>query len=218
MKILSPDSKFMTFMNVLSDLAIINILTLICCLPVITAGASITAMHHMCYKVLKSEGTGLAKGFFSSFKINLRQATAVWVVKCLVFAFFIADVFLLKNAGEEYKSLIYVLCGLWFLAYVMSIMIFPMLSRFKGNLAETVRNGVIVSASIFPGAVIIGIMFIIPVIAGIFFPAIIPLAVLFGLSLPGYLAAMIYKKAFERLESNSHFDEAEAKSLGQIDE
>ena len=40
----SMDNKFFTFMNKVADLCILNIICLVCCIPIVTAGASITAM------------------------------------------------------------------------------------------------------------------------------------------------------------------------------
>lgn len=40
------DNMFFTIMGVLFDLIILNVLTLLCCIPIVTAGASFTAMHN----------------------------------------------------------------------------------------------------------------------------------------------------------------------------
>lgn len=227
MKILAPDSKFMIFLTVLCDLALIGILTFVCCIPVITAGAAFTAKDRMCYRVLKGEGTGIVRDFFISFKTNLRQATFIWIMEMAVLLFFVLDVYLLKiYAGETGLNIIYILTGLLFFAYVMTIMVFPMLSRFENTVSGTLKNALTVSASIFPGAVLMGILYLIPPAVAAFFPGIIPFAVLFGSSGPGYLSAVLYRGCFEKLESayfnklnrNSHFDEAEVETLGQIDE
>ena len=43
--LLNPDSPLNQFLVRIADLCIINILTLILCIPVVTAGAAITAAH-----------------------------------------------------------------------------------------------------------------------------------------------------------------------------
>jgi hypothetical protein len=45
MKIFDLDSPLMNVLNKMADLMWLNILTLICCIPIITAGAAFTSMH-----------------------------------------------------------------------------------------------------------------------------------------------------------------------------
>ena len=64
----SMDNKFFTFMGKVADLFILNILCLICCIPIVTAGASITAMFYVTMKMVKNEESYIIKSFFKSFK------------------------------------------------------------------------------------------------------------------------------------------------------
>lgn len=51
MKIFDLDSPLMNVLNKMADLMWLNILTLICCIPVITAGAALTSMHYVALKI-----------------------------------------------------------------------------------------------------------------------------------------------------------------------
>ena len=44
MKLFSPDSKFMRAMSTLGDLMLLNLVFLLCCIPVVTVGAAVTAL------------------------------------------------------------------------------------------------------------------------------------------------------------------------------
>ena len=46
MKLFNPESRFMEALSTISDLMILNLVTLVCCLPVITIGAALTGMHY----------------------------------------------------------------------------------------------------------------------------------------------------------------------------
>ncbi len=54
-KVFALDSPFMTALNKLADLIWLNILTAICCIPVFTIGASLTALHYVVLKMAKNE-------------------------------------------------------------------------------------------------------------------------------------------------------------------
>ena len=73
MKLFDMDSPLMIGLNKMADLMILNLLTILCCLPVVTVGASLTAMHYMVIKLIRNEESYVVKGFFRSFKQNLRQ-------------------------------------------------------------------------------------------------------------------------------------------------
>ena len=78
------DSPLMTFLSKMADLMILNLLTLICCIPIITAGDAMTALYYMTVKMVKNEECYLVKGYFKSFKENFKQATIIWLIALLV--------------------------------------------------------------------------------------------------------------------------------------
>ena len=48
------DNKFFTFMSRVADLIILNLLCIVCCIPVVTIGPSIAAMFYVTLKSLIS--------------------------------------------------------------------------------------------------------------------------------------------------------------------
>ena len=55
----------MVILTKVADLMWLNLVTLVMCIPVITAGAALTAKDYMCYKILKNEEAGITKGFLT---------------------------------------------------------------------------------------------------------------------------------------------------------
>ena len=53
-RIFNMDNKFFTFMGKAADLILLNIIFLICCLPVVTIGASVTAMYYVTLKMVRN--------------------------------------------------------------------------------------------------------------------------------------------------------------------
>ena len=83
MKIFDLDSPLMNVLNKMADLMWLNILTLICCIPIITAGAALTSMHYVALKIVRNEESYITRNFFKSFKTNFRQATVIWLLLLL---------------------------------------------------------------------------------------------------------------------------------------
>ena len=63
-KLFNMDNKFFTVMGHVADLMILNIVFLICCLPVVTIGASLTALHYVTLKMARNEESYIVRSFF----------------------------------------------------------------------------------------------------------------------------------------------------------
>ena len=69
-KIFNMDSKAMNYGNKLAYLLLLNLLTIVCSLPLITIGASYTAMHRVLLLIYRDEECYITKDFFKSSKEN----------------------------------------------------------------------------------------------------------------------------------------------------
>lgn len=76
----SIDNPFFRLMGAIGDLVVLNILWLLCCLPVVTAGASTLALFAIVHKIVAGEDYRTASGFFKAFRRDFKQATALWLV------------------------------------------------------------------------------------------------------------------------------------------
>ena len=65
--IFNPDNKFFSFMGRVADLMILNLLCIVCCIPVVTAGQAIAAMYYITLKMARNEESYVVKS-------GLRQA------------------------------------------------------------------------------------------------------------------------------------------------
>ena len=71
------------FMGKVADLVILNLLALICSIPIVTIGASWTAMYYVTIKIVRKEEGYIIRDFFRSFKENFKQATIIWLLTTL---------------------------------------------------------------------------------------------------------------------------------------
>ena len=53
--VFNMDGPLMSSLNKITDLLWLNILTILCCIPIITAGSAITALYYMTIKIVKNE-------------------------------------------------------------------------------------------------------------------------------------------------------------------
>ena len=84
MNIFRFESPVMQFIGKVADFILLNLLTLVCSLPIITFGAAYTAKYYVSMKIIRGEEGTLFKAYFKSFKENFKQATLIWIIQLVV--------------------------------------------------------------------------------------------------------------------------------------
>lgn len=202
MKIFDLDSPLMNVLNKMADLMWLNILTLICCIPIITAGAALTSMHYVALKIVRNEESYITRNFFKSFKTNFRQATLIWLLLLLIAAILGGDYYIITKSGMQFSQVLIVLImAAGVLVICTALYVFPVLAKFDNTIMGTIRNAFIMSILQLPKTLVMLVMAFFPLIIYLVSLRLIPIIFLFGLSLPAYASAMLYNKFFQKLEA-----------------
>ncbi len=98
---LQIDNPFFIIMGKLGDLALLNLLWLACCLPVVTIGASTAALFSVARKMAADEDYRTFADFFHAFRDGWKTATAVWLILLLAGAVSLADLLIgIRTSGR----------------------------------------------------------------------------------------------------------------------
>ena len=84
---MKPGSLYDRIFGFLGQLIALNLLWIVCSLPVITAGASTTALYYCTLKLHKDGDIRVFHDFFKSFKQNFKQSTLIWILMAAVAVF-----------------------------------------------------------------------------------------------------------------------------------
>ncbi|MDO4634082.1 MAG: DUF624 domain-containing protein [Eubacteriales bacterium] len=199
----SMDSGLVRFLTRLADLVILNLLFLICSLPIFTIGASWTALYYVTLKMVRDEESYIVRSFFRSFRQNFRQATLLWL-GVLLFAGVMAVDFriLAPMSGMPITVLRVALMAMCFFAILVLLYLFPVLSKFYNTVPNTLRNAILMSIRHFPMTIV---MLIVPAAAavGTFFNSYtfahsIPLWILAGFSLIALMNSWFLVRIFDK--------------------
>jgi len=204
--IFSYDSKFMIMLEGVANTMLLNMLFLVCCVPVVTIGAAFTALFSGCRALMNDEAC--FKAFFRSLRAGFKRATLAWLILLPVLAVLgltAHSVWLYMNAGLKMGAftLVVALIGLA-IALSVVMMTFLFYSRFECTLRQLLRNGLYVTLAYFIRAIIIGLMNWAPLLMFLLTPytfmqlAIIHLVLWFGVS--ASLSVWLMKKPFAALE------------------
>lgn len=206
--IFNLDSPVMQFLSRMADLMILNILFIVCSLPVITIGASLAAMHRVTQNMVFEQGEGVAKAFFRAFRQNFRQATIVWLAALVLAASLICDFFLIMaNLGGSTANVMYgVLVILAVLVFGVFSYIMPLIARYENTLRQQLTNALVLTLIKLPKTLLLIVLNLLPVILFLAVPPIFAqsliLWVLLGFALMSFLGSCLLKKVFREMEKS----------------
>ena len=117
-RLFNMDNKFFTVMGRVADLIMLNVVFLICCLPIVTIGASLTALHYVTLKMARNEESYIIRSFFKSFKQNFKQATVINLIMLAVAAILYMDLRIVGNIERNNVSgIVYRFLCIWYPLY-----------------------------------------------------------------------------------------------------
>lgn len=164
-KFFSYDGTFFTVLNRISDIIILNILWIVCCIPIVTIGASTTALLYVTMKITSGEDAYIVKKFFKSFKENFLQSTAIWLIMLAIGAMLICDyIFLGKmNLNNMIYTAIFSATSLVALIYGMILVyIFPLQAKLVNKIKHTFKNALLLSFRHLPTTVLLMLLVYVP--------------------------------------------------------
>ena len=126
------------------NMVILSVLFLAGCIPVVTIGTSLTALYYGTVKSTRSEIGYPAKEFIKAYRMNLFKGTLLTVVLILWTAFLYTN--------RAYNVLFILTAGL-------TVFLFPVLSRFRMNVAGIVKLSFVMMVRYFHYTVLVLIGF-----------------------------------------------------------
>ncbi len=208
------DNGVTRFLGKVADFMILNILWIVCSIPIITIGASTTAMYSVMLKLVKNEEGYIAKGFLKAFKDNLKQSTLIWLLY-LIFGIVIAvDFRLLGIMNPSIRTVIQVfLIFMSILLISMGIYGFALQARYENTVKNTLKNALILTVAKMPYTLLMLVITVAPVIITFLTVRTLLLGsllwILLGVAVVVWLNSMILRKVFLIFEDAEEPDETE---------
>lgn len=152
-------------MGRVADLLILSLLTLICCLPVVTIGASLTALFYVTLKMVRDEESYIVRSFFKSFKQNFKQATIINLIMLVVAFLLYMDLSIVRSIDSAASLAMQIAFGVILLIYLMIFLyIYPVLSKFYNSVKNTFTNSILMAIRHLPYTILMLVISAIPVL------------------------------------------------------
>ena len=201
--IFSIDSPLVQKLSYFFDFMMVNMIYILCCVPIVTIGAARAALF-TCGNAWAAKDDAGMMTFFKAFFKNLKTATPVWLVMLVVGAFLVWDVFLLTHNQLSVEWLLWVLLVvIGFFYAVVASQLFQMVAHYNCTVKQYLKNSLLVGIA-HPLCLILNIgLAILPYFTLFYnFAAFLQLTLVWILgifSFQGYLSGLMSKKFYQRL-------------------
>lgn len=196
---IDPESKAIDGASTLVLFIALNVIYLLCCIPIVTIGAATAALLEVMWRFADEERGHLVRGYFSALRATWRQASAVYlatVAPALLLIFVSAFWFALGTGLSAAAGAITGLAALYCLAAFQFGC--ALVSRYENSARQTIKN-----AYLFPAAqplFALGAL-LVPALMAAFVMIFHPVVFLFvtvGAAMCGYVVARLLGVAFRR--------------------
>ncbi|NCB94131.1 MAG: DUF624 domain-containing protein [Clostridia bacterium] len=196
----SADNKIFQFINRLFFSAWLNILWFICCIPIVTIGASTTALYYVSLKMAANEEGNITAQFFHSFRENIKKATGIWMILLVVGIILGTDGYVLYRI--HYDNILWTICtafliGAAILYLIILLNIFPLLAHFDNTIKAMFKNAFIVGVRYLFCTIMMAVVYFVIyyIVINLFTPFIV-----FGQGLGALICSWLIRPILKKLE------------------
>lgn len=198
-KIFNIDSPFFRCMSLIGDLMLLNLMWILLSLPIITIGASTTALLYTGMKLAKGRDGYVIRNFWKSFKQNFRQSTIIYLLMLVFGAVLGYSVWFWMGHSDMVGKICAVLavCGL--LVYLIELLfVFAVQAKFENTIFQTMKNALVMGIQNFPITILCAVG--VGLLIGLNYTFVVAnvLTLVIGVGVLGWVLGMFYNLAFRK--------------------
>ena len=145
----SYDNPVWRAINRLGQIWLLDLLWLVTSLPLITIGASTTALIYACMKLREDDGYTV-RNYFKSFKENFVQSTIIWLIYAAVGGLLAWALIFWNQTDSSSLKIPWAVVIALFIPYVMSLLyVFACQAKFVNRVVDTIHYSIILSVKHF---------------------------------------------------------------------
>lgn len=203
MNLFNLDSPLMQFLTKITDLIILNVLYLVCCIPVVTIGAATTALYTVALKAAKNEESYIVRSFFRALKDNFKIGTLSWLIVFVAGMVLWMDFQILPGMAAPLRQIFQVLTLSLALLYLITVLyLFPYIARFENTLSCSFKNAFFLAIAHLPYTMLLAAITVLAFLATMYVDFKITgfLWIVIGFSGLTYINSIFFRKIFAKFE------------------
>lgn len=169
-ELFSLDSRWVQRFAMLTNLVVLNILWILCCIPVITAGAATSALYHTIFQYHTHMDDAIFRPFFQGFRSNFKQSTLLLLPLLAALILLVFEIFYLVARGQG-TAVLFLLIVVTFFIIGMLVHLFPLIARFNMTAGALIRTAFSLVILHFPSTLLVVALAFLPFFLLALFPA-----------------------------------------------
>ena len=198
------DSKFYEVVSIIADLIVLNLLFVLFSLPIITMGASTTALYGVTKKMAENREGYIFRNFFQLFKENFKQSTVMWIILLVAAMIPTVDLYIINSL--EKTVITTALKGLMLAAALTVLLVFlyamALQSTFENTIKNTLKNAFLMGIGYFPWTLLILLITLLPIILIVLLGktagSVVYVMLFVGFAVLAYLNSYIFNHIFKK--------------------
>lgn len=211
-RLFNYENPVMQFISKIFDLIVLNLFFLLFSIPIVTIGASLSALYYVSLKILRGEDPYLWQNFFKAFRQNFKQATLVWLILLAASVLLGMDFYIINSQDTVLFAVVRVL--LWIISgilFCIFLYIFPVISHFVCSTKQAFKNSLYMIIGFLPYTVIMlvvcGIVLYLCTVSARIFAMVILLSGICGHSVIAFTFCIFFDRIFRKYEPEEETSE-----------
>lgn len=131
----------------ITDLITVTVLWILCSIPVVTMGASTTALYTMTLRMVRGEEGKISAGFFRAFRENLKKGTIIFLLMAVLLVLLWFYWIIIGALPEQMQVFFRGVSLLLFIFWLMEeTFVYAVLARFENTVWNIMRNAWLMAA------------------------------------------------------------------------
>lgn len=175
-EIFNLDNKFFQGLGKIIDCACLSMIWLFFCIPVVTAGASTTALYYTINKAIRYDRGHVWSQFWHAFRTNFKQSTLVGLLLLVMELFFGLDYYIMSQlaaAGDKMGAIHPIFLVFMALAVAWGIYLFPYIARFENSTKLALKNAGLIAIANLPWTVLLFVVLCVAILGVLCLPPMI---------------------------------------------
>lgn len=204
-------SKLQRGLETFGNIFLVNILFILFSIPIVTVGASLTAMYTVMLRIVRKEDSVTGRGFVNAFRENFKKATVIWLMLIAACVVIYGELVYVTNFTGPIVQFYSILAMAEVVLLVITLpFLFPLVARYDNTVWNTIKNAFLLSVSNLGAWLKVALAWFAPIALSAYYPVLFfstwYLWIIIGFGLIGFGTShtinRVFKRAMEQQEKN----------------
>ncbi len=196
MRLFDLDNPISRFLSGVWDLVLLQLLFVLFSIPIITIGASLTALFSVIRKMHQKTISGVIRTFWKEFCSNFKQSTIIWVLLIAAGTILLIGTNMLSNVQTNGGQLVVLIANI--LAVILCFIflyVFPLMAWFNNTTGMHILNAIRLACTNLILTIAVAVIYSMVVVM---LYCLTPVFLFLGFSSAAFCSGFLFGKSFQK--------------------